>query len=59
MSSSLNPHTSLLIRKLETITGLSDSDEERQALNDLQMTIRDLKTGQDIVREAIGHRSAV
>ncbi len=49
MTSTLNPHTSLLIRKLETITDLSA--EERQALNDLQMTIRDLKTGQDIVRD--------
>jgi hypothetical protein len=40
---------SLLIRKLETIT--DPSDEERQALNELPVTVRDLKTGQDIVRD--------
>ena len=49
MTSQLQTHASLLIRKLETITDLSD--EERQALNELPVTVRNLKTDQDIVRD--------
>jgi CRP-like cAMP-binding protein len=42
-----DPHP--LIRQLQTIFSLSE--EERQAVRDLQMTVRDFKADQDIVRE--------
>ncbi|KAA0014645.1 Crp/Fnr family transcriptional regulator [Billgrantia pellis] len=48
---SLSPHI-LMTRKLESIFALSD--EERQALQDLPVRIKTIKSGQDIVR--IGDR---
>jgi CRP-like cAMP-binding protein len=49
MTSQLQTHASLLIRKLETIADLSD--EERQAILELPVTVRDLRADQDIVRD--------
>ena len=45
----LHPHTLPLIRKLESITTLSDT--EKAALLRLPMQVRDLRPDQDIVRE--------
>jgi CRP-like cAMP-binding protein len=49
MTSASKPDAHPLIRKLESIVDLSP--EEREALAHLPMIVRDLKAGQDIVRE--------
>src|SRR3954451_15812751 len=49
MLSTPNHSIDMLIRKLESLAQLSD--EERQAVGRLPVTVRPLKPGQDIVRE--------